>query len=65
MMICLILMVVAQITYLTNVSDKERLLLLKEVAGTQVYEQKRLESNRIMEETGSGLRKRPGYILTI
>lgn len=33
-------------------SDKERLNLLKEVAGTKVYEQKRAESTRIMEETG-------------
>jgi structural maintenance of chromosome 3 (chondroitin sulfate proteoglycan 6) len=33
-------------------SDKERLNLLKEVAGTKVYEQKRSESTRIMEETG-------------
>lgn len=32
-------------------SDKERLNLLKEVAGTKVYEQKRAESTRIMEET--------------
>lgn len=41
-----------RITHLTNVSDKERLNLLKEVAGTKVYEQKRAESSRIMEETG-------------
>lgn len=34
-------------------SDKERLNLLKEVAGTKVYEQKRAESVRIMEETQS------------
>jgi structural maintenance of chromosome 3 (chondroitin sulfate proteoglycan 6) len=34
-------------------SDKERLNLLKEVAGTNVYEQKRAESTRIMEETDS------------
>lgn len=36
-------------------SDKERLNLLKEVAGTKVYEQKRAESTRIMEETGEKL----------
>jgi structural maintenance of chromosome 3 (chondroitin sulfate proteoglycan 6) len=41
-----------QITALTNMGDKERLNLLKEVAGTKVYEQKRAESTRIMEETG-------------
>ena len=33
-------------------SDQERLNLLKEVAGTKVYEQKRAESTRIMEDTG-------------
>lgn len=33
-------------------SDKERLNLLKDVAGTKVYEQKRAESTKIMEETG-------------
>jgi structural maintenance of chromosome 3 (chondroitin sulfate proteoglycan 6) len=33
-------------------ADRERLNLLKEVAGTNVYEQKRTESTRIMEETG-------------
>lgn len=36
-------------------SDKERLNLLKDVAGTKVYEQKRSESTRIMEETGQQL----------
>jgi chromosome segregation ATPase len=36
-------------------SDKERLNLLKDVAGTKVYEQKRSESTRIMEETGEQL----------
>lgn len=32
-------------------SDKERLNLLKEVAGTKVYEQKRAESSKIMDDT--------------
>lgn len=36
-------------------SDKERLKLLKEVAGTQVYEQKRFESTKIMEDTSTSL----------
>ena len=40
-----------QITALTNAKDHERLALLKEVAGTKVYEQRRAESLRIMEET--------------
>jgi len=40
-----------QITALTNAKDYERLALLKEVAGTKVYEQRRAESLRIMAET--------------
>lgn len=33
--------------------DKDRLNLLKEVAGTTVYEERRTESIKIMEETAS------------
>ncbi|KAG8894288.1 Structural maintenance of chromosomes protein 3, partial [Tulasnella sp. 403] len=40
-----------RITSLTNAKDYERLALLKEVAGTKVYEQRRSESLRVMEET--------------
>ncbi|KDQ11977.1 hypothetical protein BOTBODRAFT_113479 [Botryobasidium botryosum FD-172 SS1] len=40
-----------RITSLTNAKDHERLALLKEVAGTKVYEQRRSESLRIMDET--------------
>ncbi|KAH7098435.1 RecF/RecN/SMC protein [Auriculariales sp. MPI-PUGE-AT-0066] len=40
-----------RITALTNAKDHERLALLKEVAGTKVYESKRTESIKIMEET--------------
>jgi structural maintenance of chromosome 3 (chondroitin sulfate proteoglycan 6) len=42
---------IVQITTLTNAKDHERLALLKEVAGTKVYEQRRAESLRIMAET--------------
>jgi structural maintenance of chromosome 3 (chondroitin sulfate proteoglycan 6) len=41
----------SKITALTNAKDHERLALLKEVAGTKVYEQRRSESLRIMAET--------------
>lgn len=41
-----------QITSLTNAKDHERLALLKEVAGTKVYENRRSESEKIIEETG-------------
>ncbi|KAJ4482444.1 structural maintenance of chromosome protein 3 [Lentinula aciculospora] len=40
-----------RITALTNAKDQERLALLKEVAGTKVYEQRRSESLKIMAET--------------
>ncbi|KAG0023242.1 Structural maintenance of chromosomes protein 3 [Podila clonocystis] len=40
-----------RITSLTNAKDNERLQLLKEVAGTRVYEQRRQESLKIINET--------------
>eukprot|EP00760_Papus_ankaliazontas_P006970 PhM_4_TR13256/c0_g1_i1/m.100909/K06669/SMC3, CSPG6; structural maintenance of chromosome 3 (chondroitin sulfate proteoglycan 6) len=40
-----------RIIHLTNMSETERLDLLKEVAGTKVYEERRAESTRILEET--------------
>ena len=40
-----------RVTALTNMKDGERLTLLKEVAGTQVYEARRTESLKIMTET--------------
>jgi structural maintenance of chromosome 3 (chondroitin sulfate proteoglycan 6) len=42
-----------RVTALTNMKDSERLNLLKEVAGTQVYEARRAESLKIMHETNS------------
>lgn len=42
-----------RVTALTNMKDNERLLLLKEVAGTQVYEARRTESLKIMTETNN------------
>lgn len=42
-----------RVTALTNMKDSERLALLKEVAGTQVYEARRAESLKIMNETNS------------
>ncbi|KAJ5585574.1 RecF/RecN/SMC [Penicillium hispanicum] len=42
-----------RVTALTNMKDSERLILLKEVAGTQVYEARRAESLKIMHETNS------------
>ncbi|KAG8531410.1 uncharacterized protein KY384_003039 [Bacidia gigantensis] len=40
-----------RVTALTNMKDGERLNLLKEVAGTQVYEARRQESLKIMHDT--------------
>lgn len=42
-----------RVTALTNMKDAERLTLLKEVAGTQVYEARRTESLKIMIETNN------------
>ena len=42
-----------RVTALTNMKDNERLNLLKEVAGTQVYEARRTESLKIMIETNN------------
>jgi structural maintenance of chromosome 3 (chondroitin sulfate proteoglycan 6) len=42
-----------RVTTLTNMKDTERLTLLKEVAGTQVYEARRTESLKIMTETNN------------
>jgi structural maintenance of chromosome 3 (chondroitin sulfate proteoglycan 6) len=40
-----------RVTSLTTAKDEDRLNLLKEIAGTRVYEQKRSESNKLMQET--------------
>ncbi|GAA6010091.1 hypothetical protein JCM11491_005863 [Sporobolomyces phaffii] len=40
-----------RINHLTNQKDADRLTLLKEVAGTKVYEERRAESTKIMDET--------------
>lgn len=42
-----------RVTTLTNMKDTERLVLLKTVAGTQVYEARRVDSLRIMDDTDS------------
>lgn len=42
-----------RVTALTNMKESERLNLLKEVAGTQVYESRRAESLKIMTETNN------------
>ncbi len=42
-----------RVTSICNAKDQDRLQLLKEVAGTRVYEQRRQESLKIMNETGS------------
>ena len=42
-----------RVTALTNMKESERLNLLKEVAGTQVYETRRAESLKIMNDTNN------------
>lgn len=46
-----------RVTSLCNAKDAERLQVLKEVAGTRVYEQRRIESLKIMDETDLKRRK--------
>ena len=40
-----------RVTRITNMKDSERLDMLKEVAGTHVYEGRRAESRKLMEDT--------------
>ena len=42
-----------KVNALALMKDKDRLVLLKEVAGTRVYEERRVESLKIMHETAS------------
>lgn len=52
-MLCIFLTCVpSQIASLTLMKDSERLDLLKEIGGTRVYEERRRESLKIMQETG-------------
>jgi structural maintenance of chromosome 3 (chondroitin sulfate proteoglycan 6) len=54
-----------RITSITNMKDAERLNMLKEVAGTHVYETRRTESVRIMEDTTAKRSKVDELIKTI
>lgn len=56
---------ISQITSLTNAKDHERLALLKDVAGTKVYENRRSESEKIIEETGEYLFRSMGISLSL
>ena len=40
-----------RVTQITNMKDNERLNVLKEIAGTEMYEQRRKETVRILEDT--------------
>lgn len=42
--------------------DSERLDLLKEIGGTRVYEERRRESLKIMQETGKSFLNSPSVI---
>ena len=41
-----------RVANLCTMKDKDRLLLLKEVSGTSVYEDRRAESLKILQESG-------------
>lgn len=51
-----------RVTALTNAKDTERLNLLKEVAGTKVYESRRIESLKVMNETTAKREKITEYL---
>lgn len=42
-----------RVTAITNMKDAQRLAMLKEVAGTQIYEDRRTESLKIMQDTSN------------
>ncbi len=48
---------VSQINELVNMKDSERLNLLKEIAGTKTYDDRRKESQKIMKETDERLER--------
>jgi structural maintenance of chromosome 3 (chondroitin sulfate proteoglycan 6) len=50
-----------KVNALTLMKDEQRLDLLKEVAGTKVYEQRRTESEKIMLDTGNSARLRDAH----
>ena len=50
-----------QIASLTLMKDSERLDLLKEIGGTRVYEERRRESLKIMQETGKSFFISPSF----
>lgn len=52
-----------QIASLTLMKDAERLDLLKEIGGTRVYEERRRESLKIMQETGKWMTHFSGIIV--
>ena len=49
----------AQITSMATMDDEARLSLLKEVAGTRVYDERREESMKILKETGVSIHIAP------
>ncbi|KAI3647281.1 hypothetical protein MP228_007502 [Amoeboaphelidium protococcarum] len=54
-----------RVTAICNAKDSERLQLLKEVAGTRVYENKRSESLKIMEDTEAKRQKISEFLVYI
>ena len=51
-----------KITELANSSDSDRLKLLREIAGTRVYDEKKKESLKLLEETKSTMEKITGLL---
>lgn len=54
-----------QINQMATAPDSQRLKLLREVAGTRVYDDKREESKSILKETEGKLEKIEDFLRTI
>lgn len=54
-----------RVSEITNKSDSQRLDLLKEIAGTSVYEEKRRDSLKILEDTSNLSEKKKFFFLSV
>ena len=58
-------MVFVQINQMATAPDSQRLKLLREVAGTRVYDERKEESKVILRETGNAPTYHPGVSVCI
>lgn len=60
-----VLLILLQINQMATAPDSHRLKLLREVAGTRVYDDRREESKAILKETEGKLEKIEDFLRTI